>query len=116
MTAQLGLSKGVWSTGLATLISNDGVEGGQYTSWAGSIAREHGEWLTALEWGWAQSDLAGAEGQTFQLGSSRLVGDHGLIGAGIRYSEQDVAFNLVGGSYRDIQAGLSLFLETGLRF
>lgn len=113
-------SKGPVSLGAAWLSSNDGVDDGRYTSWAGSAAYETGPWLSALELSWARSDLVEAQGWTAQIGSSRVFDTGFVAGAGVRHSELDVdpgpanaGFAAASGR---LTAGTLVFAEAGLRF
>lgn len=115
-SARVIWSRGALSAGLGALVSNDGVEDGDYRALSASLAWERGPWLTALEWAGADSDLVHAQGWTLQLGSSRLFENGAVAGVGLRHGEETVP--AVHGVQRasDTRSASTLFVEAGLRF
>lgn len=115
-SARVIWSRGPLSAGLGALVSNDGVEDGDYRALSASLAWERGPWLTALEWAGGDSDLVHAQGWTLQLGSSRLFENGAVAGIGLRHGEETVP--AVHGAQRvsDTGSASTLFVEAGLRF
>ena len=114
-SARVIWSRGPLSAGLGALVSNDGVEDGDYRALSASLAWERGPWLTALEWAGGDSDLVHAQGWTLQLGSSRLFENGAVAGIGLRHGEETVP--AVHGAQRvsDTGSASTLFVEAGLR-
>lgn len=115
-SARLVWSRGPVSAGLGALLSNDGVQDGDYRAWSASASYERGAWLSAIEWAAADSDLVSGTGWTLQLGASRLFENGAVAGFGLRHGEQTAPEGPAAARRRDTRARSSVFIETGLRF
>lgn len=93
-----------WTLSISGLVSNDGLERGEYSAVSAGLAYETGDWLWSGELGWGQSDAFEAEGYELVLAGSRFVSDYVLLSAGIE----------LGDAYGESQ--LALISEIGLRF
>jgi hypothetical protein len=87
--------------GASVLQTNDGLESGEYTAWAGFATYERGDWFYSVELAHGRSSSFDADGGSLALGASRWISDMALLSFGFVTHER-------GGS-----AGV---IETGLRF
>lgn len=88
-----------------------------YSALTAGIARDFGPWRVGVEAGLSDDSLIHESQRAFQIGVSRLVGDHGLIGAALRREETGFALpdgpgQRLSGSREDV----SLLIEAGLRY
>ena len=108
---------GALSAGARWLRSNNGVDGdGSYEAWSASIGLESGPWLTTLEAARFSDDLAHVDGQTWQLSTSRLVGDHWIVGGGVQHADRHDPFATSTGRRQIRLDGSAVFLELGWQF
>lgn len=104
-----------WSGGVRWLSSNNAT-GGDYEALAASLAREQGDWLYALEWAGFSDNTAHADGQTVQVGASKLLGDHWLAGFGLQYGEREEAVLAPVGRRAESISSTTIFIELGWRY
>lgn len=117
-TSDFGLSwrNGAWLAGTRWLRSNNGIAGsGDYEALSASLGYEAGLWMTTIEWAGYSDDLVHSDGETWQIGTSRL-GDHWLIGAGIAMSEREDARLTALGRRGETTDSTVIFLEASWRY
>ena len=65
------------SIGATWLVSDNGIKtGGDYEAWTGGLTKSVGDYLIGAEYGFAEDDLTGLEGDAWKLGVSRNVTKH----------------------------------------
>ena len=65
------------SIGATWLVSDNGIKtGGDYEAWTVGLTKSVGDYLIGAEYGFAEDDLAGLEGEAWKLGVSRNVTKH----------------------------------------
>lgn len=110
-------SRGAFNVGARWLRSNNGIAAdGAYEAWSVSTAWEEGPWLTSLEVARFSDDLVHVDGQTLQLGSSRLVGERWVIGGGVQVSTRDDPVLELAGRNEIRVDGTAIFAELGWQF
>ncbi len=113
--AGIHVQRGAWSGGARWLSSNNAT-GGDYEVLSASVARESGDWLYAVEWSKFGDNTVHADGQTIQVGGSKLVGDHWLAGIGLQHSERQDAVTTPLGRRAVEHDSTTIFLEIGWRY
>lgn len=89
VSARYDLDNGGLEAGMRYLVSNNGwSDDTRYDALSFSIGLEQGLWLSTIEWSGFEDNLVSVDGETFQIGTSRLIGDHFIAGAGWQVSEQ----------------------------
>ena len=109
------LDRGAWSAGLRWLNSNNASQG-DHEAIAASVALENGDWLYALEWSGFGDNTVHSDGSTWQVGASKLLGDHWLAGFGVQQSTRDVARITPSGRRELEQDSTTFFVELGWRY
>ena len=108
---------GPFSAGARWLRSNNGIaSNGDYEAWSVSAAFEQGPWLTALELARFSDDLIHVDGETVQLSTSRLVGEHWVIGGGLQATRREDPIVTPLGREQISLSGSALFIELGWQF
>jgi len=115
LDAGLRFDRNGWSGGVRWLHSNNATDG-DYEALSASLAREQGDWLYALEWAGFSDNTVHADGQTLQLGASKLIGDHWLAGLGLQYGERDEARVTPAGRRAETVDSTTFFIELGWRY
>lgn len=113
--AGMRVQRGAWSGGVRWLSGNNAT-GGDYEALSASIARESGDWLHALEWSNFGDNTVHADGQSIQIGGSKLIGDHWLAGVGLQFSERQEAIITQQGRRHLERDSTTFFLEVGWRY
>ncbi|MEN0653127.1 MULTISPECIES: porin [Hyphobacterium] len=109
--AGMRVERGDWLFGASALDAES------YSALSAGLARDFGPWRIAVEAGLSDDSRIHESQRAFQIGVSRLVGDHGLIGAALR--REETGFALPGGPGQRQAGGrddVSLLFETGLRY
>lgn len=116
-TVGLSWRKGAWLGGARWLRSNSAIAGdGTYEALSVSGGYEAGDWLTTLEWANFSDNFVHVDGHTWQLSTSRLIGEHWVLGAGIQDSTRsDPVITPSGRRVSSLEAS-SVFVELGWRF
>lgn len=80
--AGLELEKGVWSTGLRWLRSDNAWRAGHadYQAWEASVVRQGKAWRIGVETGWGRDNLTRTEGASWLVGASRRINGHVDLG------------------------------------
>lgn len=106
-----------WLAGGRWHRSNNGVTGnGALENWSASIGVEQGDWLTAVEFSALSDDYVHADAQTWQVATSRLVGEAGLVAVGLRASTTREPVIQVSGRTRQTGRSTIAFVELGWRY
>ncbi|MFS2316490.1 hypothetical protein RMQ97_01010 [Maricaulis sp. D1M11] len=89
LSARYDLDSGGLEAGMRYLVSNNGwSDDARYHAMSVSAGFEQGLWLSTIEWSGFEDDLFSVDGETVQIGTSRLIGDHFVAGAGWQVSRQ----------------------------
>ncbi|WP_291843720.1 hypothetical protein [Maricaulis sp.] len=106
-----------WRAGARWRRSNNGVAAsGDHEALSGSVGWEQGNWLTTLEYAAYSDDLVHSDGSVWQAGTSRLVGDHGLVAFGVQSARQTAPQLRPGGRRQGEIDTMTAFLELGWRY
>lgn len=107
----LRIERGDWLAGAALLDAES------YTAVSAGLARDFGPWRLGFEAGASDDSLTHESQRAVQVGLSRLVGDHGLVGAALRREETSFALPGAPGQRRSTSRDdLSLMIEAGVRY
>ncbi|MEE2565357.1 porin [Hyphobacterium marinum] len=104
-----------WSAGFSHLDVRQ-TAGQAYQATAAAISLDRGDWRFAAEGALSSDDFLHEESRLVQIGASRLVGDHALIGAGVRTIDTDGALSTAGGRVQVRRSATSFFVELGVRY
>ena len=115
--AGLTWRSGSWRAGARWYRSNQALSGdGNYEALAVSAGYEAGDWLTSLEWANFSDDLVHASGESWQISTSKLIGDHWVAGAGIQLTERSEAIIEPLGRRALSDDVSAIFIELGWRY
>ncbi|WP_300527097.1 hypothetical protein [Maricaulis sp.] len=115
--AGLSWQSGRWRAGARWYRSNQALSAdGNYEALAVSAGYEAGDWLTTLEWANFSDDLVHASGESWQMSTSKLIGDHWVAGAGLQFSERSAAVIEPAGRRGLGEDETALFIELGWRY
>lgn len=115
--AGLAWANGAWSAGLRGLISNNGLTGDRgYSAWSASGGYEAGPWLFTLEYAAFSDDAVHVDGQSWQVGGSRLIAERWLAGAGIQSASRSEPFITPAGRRQQEVEATTVFVELGWQF
>ena len=101
VTAELAREADGVTLAVRGLLSNDGLDGEEYSAWSGLAAIERDDWLYSVEYAWGGSSAFDVNGSSLAFGASRIMGDNTLISFGYIAHEQ---------------GGSGAVAELGLRF
>lgn len=106
-----------WRAGGRWRRSNNAVSAsGDYEAWASSVGWENGDWLTTLEFAASSDDFVHSDSEIWQIASSRLVGDHGLVAFGLQAAETTFPESTGPGRVQREVETFTAFLELGWRY
>lgn len=108
-------TRGGWSAGVSHLDSSTG-RGQGYEATALALSHDRGDWRLAAEGAISSDDFLHEDSRLIQIGISLLVGDHALLGAGLRTIETDGALSTPAGRIQRRREATSLFVELGVRY
>ena len=115
--AGIAWSWGAWSAGARVLTSNAGLAGDQgYQAWSASGGYEAGPWLFTLEYAGFSDDAIHVDGDSWQIGGSRLIGERWLAGAGLQSSRRSEPVATPAGRSQADRDTATVFLELGWQF
>ena len=118
-TWDLGISwkNGPWSAGARSLVSDNGLSGDAgYQAWSASAGYETGPWLWTLEYSGFSDNAVHVDGQAWQVGGSRLVGERWVAGFGVMSQTRDAPVITPFGRRQNPQDGVTAFFELGWQF
>ena len=118
-THDLGISwkHGAWSAGARTLVSDNGLAGeAGYQAWSASAGYEAGPWLWTLEYAGFSDNSVHVDGDSWQLGGSRLIGERWVAGFGVLAQTRDAPEITPTGRRQNSQDGVTGFVELGWQF
>lgn len=78
-----------WRFGLNALLSDDGLESGEYRAIGAGVSRRVGEWTFSGEVGKARADAIHADGLSFSLGAARNLGERARFAIGYQDHQAD---------------------------
>ena len=115
--AGISWSSGAWSAGARGLTSNSGIAGDSgYQAWSASGGYEAGPWLFTLEYAGFSDDAIHVDGDSWQIGGSRLIGERWLAGAGVQSAQRSEPVATASGRSQAEHDVLTVFLELGWQF
>lgn len=104
-----------WSAGVSHLEAHQ-TAGQGYRATAAALSLDRGDWRFAAEGTLSSDDFLHEDVRLLQVGASRLVGDHALIGAGLRTIHSDGALSAAGGRIQVRRSATAFFVELGVRY
>ncbi|MEL6387959.1 MAG: porin [Pseudomonadota bacterium] len=87
------ISRGRFSTGFSTLVSDDGLKNGDYRAWTGGLAYTDAAWTASLTFGQAEADSAQVEATTVSIGVARELEKFGTLTIGYQSVDAENATN-----------------------
>ncbi len=113
----LSWKNGAWSAGARTLVSDNGLSGDAgYQAWSASAGYEAGPWLWTLEYAGFSDNAVHVDGESWQIGGSRLIGERWVAGFGLQSQTRDAPQGTPTGRRQDEADALTGFFELGWQF
>jgi hypothetical protein len=117
LDAGLSWTRGAWSAGVRGLAANNGLGNDRgYTAWAVSAGYETGPWLFTLEHADFSDNAVHVDGNSWQIGGSRLIGQRWIAGAGVQTMTRSGPVAVPGGRGQQDRETLGGFFELGWQF